>query len=295
MKAWTRGHTRARWLLLLLMICPNLAAEIRVTDFVGRDVVLARPAQRVVALAPHVVENLFSAGAGDKLVGVVSFSDFPIQAQEITPVGTHQAFSVETILSLQPDLVIMWASGNGMARLDELAILQVPIYVSEPRHLSDIGRSIRDYEILTGRAPGLPSEADRIDETIKRLRVQYSSKEDLSIFYQIWNEPLQTLNGQHLISKVMDLCGAHNVFADAATLAPRVNLEAVLERDPDLIVASGVAAGRPQWLDQWLDYPFLRAVQSDSLFFIHPDHIQRPTARILLGAERLCRQVDSRR
>jgi iron complex transport system substrate-binding protein len=179
--------------------------------------------------------------------------------------------------------------------LQELAILKAPIYVSEPRELADIGRAIRDYEILTGKPAGNPSEADRVDQTIAALRQRYQQSSPLSVFYQVWNEPLQTLNGDHLISKVIEVCGGHNAFADAASLAPRISIEAVLERDPDVIVASGMAAARPEWLDQWLDYPFLKAVKNDSLFFVHPDHLQRPTARVLLGAEELCKQLDSRR
>lgn len=284
-----------KWLYVLALLAAQATAEIRVFDFSQREVVLEQPAQRIIALAPHVVENLFSAGAGDKVVGVVSYSDFPRAALDIPEVGSYKAFSLEKIISLEPDLIVMWASGNGMARLEELAILNIPIYVSEPRKLADIGRSIRDYEKLTGADPQRTSEADRVDRTIAQLRQQYSNEKQLSVFYQVWNEPLQTLNQDHLISRVISLCGGKNVFADAQSLAPKISLEAVLKRDPDLIVASGMDIARPEWLDSWLDYPFLTAVKDEALFFVPPDHIQRPTARILLGAARLCEQIDSRR
>ena len=281
------------WLLLLVCLSTSALAEISVTDFVGRTVTLQQPAQRIVALAPHAVENLFSAGAGSKLVGVVSYSDYPEAASAITRVGTYKAFSLESILVLQPDLIVMWASGNGMTVLEDLAGLEVPVYVSEPRQLSDIGRAIRDYGRLAGSATHGDMEADRIDQVISDLRTSYGGGSSLSVLYQVWHEPLQTLNGKHLISAVINLCGGHNVFADALSLAPKISIESVLERNPDVIVASGMDIARPEWLDLWLDYPSLTAVQNQALFFIHPDHIQRPTARLLLGAQALCRQLDS--
>jgi iron complex transport system substrate-binding protein len=280
-------------LSLLLLLCPLCHAEITVSDFVGRQVTLEQPARRIVALAPHIVENLYSAGAGEALVGVVSYSDYPASARDIPRVGSYKAFSLETILALQPDLVVMWASGNGMTTLDDLAALKVPVYVSEPRHLDDIGRAIRDYGKLAGSEPAAEREALRIDGAINQLLREHEDEESISVLYQVWHEPLQTLNGKHLISAVIELCGGYNIFADAVSLAPKVSLESVLQRNPDAIVASGMDIARPEWLDLWLNYPSLSAVQNQALFFVHPDHIQRPTARVLLGAQALCHQLDS--
>ncbi|MFB3078285.1 MAG: cobalamin-binding protein, partial [Lysobacterales bacterium] len=232
-------------------------------------------------------------GAGSKLVGVVSYSNFPEDAVKITRVGSYKAFSLESILVLKPDLIVMWASGNGMTVLDDLRGLQIPVYVSEPRQLNDISRSIRDYGRLADTMAESEKEAARIEQVISELQHRYSDSEPLSVLYQVWHEPLQTLNGKHLISAVIRLCGGHNVFADALSLAPKISIESVLQRDPDVIVASGMDIARPEWLDLWLDYPSLTAVQNQALFFIHPDHIQRPTARVLLGAQELCRQLDS--
>jgi len=103
------------------------------------------------------------------------------------------------------------------------------------------------------------------------------------------------VNGEHLISEVIALCGGRNIFSDASSLAPRISIESVLSRDPDAIVASGMGEARPEWLDQWRNYPSLSAVSNGALFFINPDHVQRPTARVLLGAERLCQQLDTLR
>ena len=268
-------------------------SAITVEDFLGRQVRLEAPATRIVALAPHIVENAFSAGAGGKLVGVVSYSNYPPSASSISEVGSFNAFSLEKILSLKPDLILMWGSGNGMQALEKLETLGIPVYVSEPRKLSDVARSIRLLGKLAGTVHISEREAVRIETEFTALEQRFRSRKQLSVLYEIWNEPLQTLNGEHLISQLISLCGGRNVFADAKTLAPRINIESVLARNPDVIVASGMSRARPEWLDEWKTYPSLAAVKNNALFFVEPDRLQRPTARILTGARDLCEQLDS--
>ena len=282
-------------LLCLAIAGAALAQPLEVEDFAGRQVRLAAPAQRIVALAPHLVENLYSAGAGDKLVGVVGHSDYPPEAGAIAQVGSFNAYSVETIASLQPDLILMWGSGNGMRTLAALELLGIPIFVSEPRQLADIGRDIRLLGQLADTDTRARAEADRIDEALSALRAQYGTRGPITVFYEIWNQPLQTVNGEHLISQVIALCGGVNIFGELPTLAPQVSVEAVLARAPEAIIASGRHDMRPQWLDDWRRYPALPAVRDNALFFVDPDLLERPTARVLLGAGTLCRQLDTLR
>ncbi len=284
-----------RLVTIFLLVAGPVRAELEAEDSLGRKVSLEAPARRIVALAPHIVENTFSAGAGRHLVGVVSYSDYPPEARDIRRVGDYQAWSLESIVALRPDLVLMWSSGNGVGGFDSLERLGIPVFVSEPRELEDIPGMIRAIGRLAGTEQVSEPEAQRIEQRLAQLRATYADKRDLSVFYQVWNEPLQTVNGEHMISRVIETCGGHNVVADTASLAPTVSLESVLRRDPDVIVASGMDAARPEWLDMWDGYPYLKAVRNDALLFVHPDHIQRPTARILLGAERLCRQMDALR
>ena len=278
--------------LLFLSVIAVPAQAITVQDFSGREVTLDQPAKRIVALAPHIVENLYSAGAGDKLVGVVSYSNFPDEAKNVPEVGSYNAFSLEQVLALNPDLVVMWGSGNGMQTLSTFEALGIPVYVSELRQLSDVPKSIRNLSQLAGTPAIGEAEASRIETELNALHRRYGEKRSLSVLYQIWNDPLQTVNGEHLISEIIALCGGHNVFGDASSLAPRVSIESVLLRDPDAIVASGMGEARPEWLDQWRAYPSLTAVADEALFFVNPDHLQRPSARIVLGAQSLCQQLD---
>ncbi len=281
-----------RLALLFLVVIAVPAHAITVQDFSGREVTLAQPAERIVALAPHIVENLYSAGAGDKLVGIVSYSNFPDEAKNVPEVGTYNAFSLEQVLALQPDLVVMWGSGNGMQTLPQFETLGIPVYVSELRQLSDVPKSIRNLSQLAGTPTIGEAEASRIEAELSILKRRYKERRSLSVLYQIWNDPLQTVNGEHLISEIISLCGGYNVFGDASSLAPRISIESVLLRDPDAIVASGMGEARPEWLDEWRAYPSLTAVADNALFVVNPDHLQRPSARIVLGARSLCQQLD---
>jgi iron complex transport system substrate-binding protein len=283
----------SRSFFLALLLCATAQAGISVEDSAGRVVTLDQPARRIVALAPHIVENLFSAGAGERIVGTVDHADFPAGARQIPTVGSAHAWSLESVVALAPDLVVLWESGNGMAALPQLERLGLTAYVSEPRQPADIIDNIRDFGVLAGTSTQAESSAAAFDAAMARLEAAHSQRGSLSVFYQIWNSPLQTINGEHLISTVMRICGGRNVFDDTRQLAPQVSLEAVLERDPDVIVASGMGESRPEWLDSWRAYPQLAAVRHGALVHIHPDLIQRPTVRIAQGAALLCERMEA--
>lgn len=294
MSNW-HGLARAGFLLCALTISLSVQAGIDLIDGQGRQVHLDEPAQRIVALAPHVVENLYAAGVGDRLVGASSYSDYPPAARALPEVGGPSSLSMETILALDPDLVVAWASAQGasapaLARFERLGIA---VYVDRTRALEDIPRAIVDFGALAGQPEPAQTVATDFRRRLDALRTRYAERAPVSLFYQIWHEPLQTLGGDHFISEVIDLCGARNVFADAATLAPRIGIESVLARDPQMIVANASGASRPDWRDAWRQWPSLRAVATDHLYDVNPDLIQRPTVRILQGARRLCRDIDT--
>lgn len=278
--------------LVLLWICPLGFAEIVVEDFAGRKVVLEQAARRVVALAPHITENIFAAGAGEFIVGAVDYCDYPEAAKSIPRVGAISAYSLESIIALKPDLVVLWFNGQGSLYLEKLVALGIPVYASKPQTLESVARSIRDYGRLMGTESIANKQADVFLETLDQLRQQHQGAESLSVFYEVWNDPLQTLNGDSIISKVIELCGAKNIFSDALSVAPKVSVESVIARDPQAIIASGMGQERPEWLDEWKQYNELRAVKNNNLFHIHPDLIQRHTPRILEGAKIMCQQLD---
>ena len=269
--------------------------SVSVVDFSGATVTLNSPAKRIVSLAPHIAENVYSAGAGDKLIGVVSYSDYPPAVKDLPLVGGYASINVEKIIELQPDLIIGWESGNSSASIQQLQILGYPVYIDQPDTLADVARSIKDIGVLSGTAMEAVKVADEYTSKINKIENIFKSKSKLKTFYQVWNDPLQTINGTHIISDAIALCGGVNIYADEPVIAPVINIESILERNPDAIIASGMSSARPDWLDEWYDWPSINAVQNNHLFFVNPDHIQRHTVRILLGINAICSQLDSAR
>ena len=270
----------------------NTKHTIEVVDFTGTTVGLSKPATRIVALAPHLVENAYSAGAGEFLVGVVQHSDFPDSAKEIAIVGGYEKTNHERILELKPDLVLAWQSGNSHSSVELLRGLGLTIYVNQADTLEDVARTIRDIGKLAGTQEQAEKTASVYLETLAKVRKQYENSEKVRSFYQVWNSPLQTINGNHIISDSIELCGGTNIYAEEFALAPIVNIESVINRDPESIIASGMSATRPEWLDEWKQWQSLQAVQKNNLFYVNPDHIQRHTVRLLDGIDAICTQLD---
>jgi iron complex transport system substrate-binding protein len=279
----------------LLLLSLPLQAAVTVQDDAGRTVTLEQPARRIISLAPHVTEQLFAIGAGERIVGAVDYSDYPQQAKAIPRVGGYSRLDLERILALQPDLVVGWQSGNDARQLERLQQLGLAVYLSEPRHLDDIASNMERLGRLSGAEKQARAAAARFRQGIAALRAQHQNVARLRVFYQIWNRPLMTVNGEHLINDVITLCGGGNIFAAIDTLTPTVSEEAVLAANPQVIIASGMAAERPEWLDDWRRWPQLAAVKNKQLYVIPPDIIQRATPRLLQGAERICQLLDTAR
>ena len=284
--------------LLIFLSFPAgvMAGQVCVRDDAARAVCLPEPARRLVSLAPHATEILFAIGAGKRIVGAVNYSDWPPAARAIPRVGGYNNIDVERILALRPDLVVAWASGNNAAQLDTLERLGLAVFRNEPRRIGDIASTARRLGRLTGTESEAAAFAARFESRYRRLRAQYADRSPVRLFYQIWNRPLLTVNGEHLISDVIRLCGARNVFADLPALVPQVSVEAVLAARPEIIVAgSGMGQDRQGWLAAWRRWPSLPAVARDQLYLIDADLLQRHGPRILDGAQALCEVVEKAR
>lgn len=266
--------------------------EIKVLDDEGRSVELEKPAERIISLAPSLTELIFAAGAGEKLVGVVEYSDFPEAARALPIIGRFDLLDMERILQLQPDLVIAWQSGNPRASVKRLQDLGLTIYVAEPKDLASIPDHIERLATLAGTEAIAQLAADNFRNKLQELQTRYSSKEPVKTFYQVWDSPLISAGGNELINDIISLCGGENIFADIKLVAPKINIEAVLMRNPQAIIASGMDVERPEWLDDWKNWPSLNAVSKGNLFFVPPDLVQRHTPRALQGADTMCSQID---
>jgi len=276
------------WMLLNGPVWP----DIQITDDAGQQIVLPQPAQRIVSLSPHITELLFAVGAGAAVVGTSEFSDYPEAARAIPRVGGGGGLDLEAILALQPDLVIAWESGNPAGQARRLQQLGLPVFFSDPGNLEDIISSLERFGELTGRQEEAYAQARAFADRLDGLRRTYSGRDEITVYYQIWEHPLMTVNGRHIVSDVIRLCGGRNVFADLPVLAPQIDSEAVLAMDPDVIVV-GDAAGEPAAsLSAWERWPELKAVRQGHLYTIQRELLVRQTPRLLEGAGQLCRLLE---
>ncbi|TLF48745.1 cobalamin-binding protein [Halomonas urmiana] len=266
-----------------------------VADDAGREVCLDAPARRIVALSPGVTELLYAAGAGERVVGAVSFSDYPAEAARLPRVGSYDRLDLEALLALEPDLVVAWAGGNPREQVDRLPRLGLPVFFSDAGDFAAIASSLERFGALAGTETVADEAARALREGVTALREQHAEAAPIPVFYQVWEQPLMTVNGEHWISQALALCGGENLFAEEAPLVPRIGVEAVLARDPEAIITGGMGEPDSSWLEAWRDFPEMTAVRRDNLFFIDPDLVQRATPRLLEGTRALCDRLESAR
>ena len=281
--------------IVLSALTVQAYSVVEVYDDEGTQITLAIPAQRIVSLAPSLTELIYSAGAGENLVGVVEHSDFPAAAKALPIVGRFDLLDIERILELDPDLVVAWQTGNPRSSVHQLRQLGLTVYVAEPKSLAAIPSHIERLAVLAGKELNDLKVIYDFRQKLEVLDSKYRHQSPVTIFYQVWDRPLITAGGNELINDIIRLCGGRNVFANIRRVAPKVSREAVLKRNPEVIIASGMDIERPEWLDDWLRWPSLKAVANKNLFFVPPDLLQRHTPRALLGAAQICDQLDQAR
>ena len=292
----TKASFSLRVLVGVALTClGSQAYAVEVADDRGQTVSLDAPARRVVTLAPHLTEILFHIGSGDLLVGVMDHSDFPTAAQHLPRVGNHSRLDIEAILALKPDLIVGWESGNPPGDIALLETLGLPVFVSESRTLADIASLMSRLGMLVGKPEFAGQQADDFTQGSEELAVSYASRSRLRVFYQVWDEPLYTLNRDHIISGLIADCGGVNIFADTAALSPAVSLESVIARDPEVIVGGSSDNTIPGWVERWQNWPSVTAVRLGQVHVINADHIGRMGPRLLEGMRALCHAIDQAR
>ena len=275
-----------------LLCAASLAqsAPVTVQDDTGNSLTLLAPAKRIVSLAPHTTELLFAVGAGSEVVGVSQFSDYPDAAKRLPQVGGSSGFDLERIAALRPDLVVIWKSGTSAAQVASLKKLGFPVFESEPHDFAAIASSLERLGKLAGETDEGKAAADAFRARWQALAVRYTHASPVTVFYQIWNEPLMTLNDHHLASVAIAVCGGRNVFGALPALAPTVNAEAVLQADPEVIL-TGSDAGADA-LAPWKKFSQLKAVRRDNLFALDSGILTRGSPRVLDGTEAVCGKLD---
>ena len=271
-------------------------APFTLTDDRGRSVRLNHFARRIISLSPNITELVFAAGAGDKLVGVSSYSDYPDVAKSIPGIGDSSSLDLERIVVLKPDLVIAWNSGNKVADIDKLERLGLTVFITEATKLEDIPRLLRKIGKLAGTLAIAELAASAFEAELRKIKQRYRSRQQVEVLYLIWHRPLMTVSDNHIISDIINICGGINVFAAAPSLTLVISAESILGADPQIIISSmPLVSPETGRRELWQRFPHIRAVRNNHLFFVHPDLIHRQTPRMLQAAKTVCEQLESAR
>lgn len=284
---------RIAFLFSLALAVFAAQAEIRVVDDSGREVVLKSPARRIVSLAPHTTETLFEAGAGDFIVGTVKYADHPEAAKKIPRVGDSAMLDMERIVSLRPDLIVVWLHGNSEKHLEKVRKLGIPMFYNRPNKLADIPSSIARLGRLAGTERQARKSAEAFATRVAALERRYALRPPVSVFFQVWEKPLLTINGTQIISDVIRLCGGRNVFAEEKLLVPSVDVEAVVKADPEAVLRTGRTTDAESAFAPWRKLAAFRPTASGNLVLLETDALGRPSPRILDGAAVMCEQLEA--
>jgi iron complex transport system substrate-binding protein len=265
------------------------ARALQANDDRGVTISLGRPPERVVALAPHLAEIAFAAGAGAKVAGVSSFSRHPAEAERLPVVASHGRVDIERLIALRPDLVLAWRSGNSPLQIDRLERIGIRVFVTEVRTLADIPRIVRAVGALAGSVDVAEARAREFESEVEELRLRHARERRVAVFLEIWHRPMLTVNGAHLISDVLRHCGGRNVFAAAKTLTPLVSREQILAARPEAIVTSGFGS---EALQAWRGLESVPAVRNRKIYAIDPDWLHAQGPHVREGVRALCGRLE---
>lgn len=271
------------------------ATTLEQVDDRGSVISLSAPPVRVVSLAPHLTEILFDIGAGQRLVGVMAFSDFPEQAKALPRVGNHSHLNFEQILSLQPDLILGWRGGNRESDLKVLRDFGLKVFETDPRTLEDVAALMRRLGMILGVPEAAEDRARHFEEAVTRLRKTRSNRRPLRVFYQVWDQPIYTLNGDHVVSQMIEGCGGTNVFSALDALSPVVSIEAVLDTDPEVILGPLESDQSASWMTRWESWPQVKAVANKQVHSIPADLVARMGPRLVDAMAAICGSLSTAR
>lgn len=250
-------------------------------------------AQRVVTFAPHLAEIMFEVGAGDRLVGVSAWSDYPRAVLELPEIGDAFTVDQEQLSLLRPDLLLVWASGMPAHTVDDLRQRGYRVESITTRNLADVAAAMRRVGELTGHTEEGESAAARFEAVFDELRQAHADAEPISVFFQISARPLYTINREHFISEIIAVCGGQSIFDELDEFAPPVSVEAVLDRDPEVMLA-GANLGNAAF-DEWQRWPDMKANRLGNQFLLPDETVGRPSPRLTMAARSVCLALDQAR
>lgn len=279
-------------LALLCAVAFDASAAITVLDDDGRPVTLQKPAMRVIAMAPHVTEMLYAAGGAARIVAAVDYSDYPEAAKLLPRVGSNRQIDMERVAALKPDLIVVWLHGASERQIEQIRQLGIPLFHSEPKKLDDIASNLSRLGKLMGTESVADAAASGVRRQLTALASRYAARPPVRLFYQVWDKPLYTLNGSHIVSDAIRLCGGVNIFANMKVTAPVVGIEAVLQEDPEAIFSTAEKSTDEGGIGIWRQFPSMTAVRRANLFRVDGNLLNRAGPRMVAGAAALCEKLE---
>lgn len=281
--------------LLIVLGCASVidaASAVTVTDDFGRNVTVRSPPLRIVSLAPGPSAMLRAAGAGNQLVASIEYSGELAAERKLPQIGSADAIDMERLIALKPDVVVVWPDGNNPAQVAAIERLGIPVYRQEAVTLDGIGASLRRLGRLTGTSAVADREASALEAKLAALRREYSNADQPpTVLLEVWDRPLYTVGGRELMSDALRVCGARNVFADLPQRAPAIGIEAVLARNPDIIIAAASPGMGASWLAEWKRFHSLRAVRTGRLLAFEDQRLVGLGPGIIDATAELCRKI----
>lgn len=253
----------------------------------------AAPPQRIVSLAPHLTELAFTAGAGDRIVATVEYSDHPAAARKIPRIGDAFRVDLERLVALRPDAVLVWESGNPAPTIERIRELHLPVIAFETQRLEHVATALREIGRLAGTSEIAEGAAADYERRIQQLRAEYRNRTPVRVFIEVDDQPLYTVNGKQIISEIVELCGGRNVFADLNEFAPAIGIEAVIAANPQAIISTDDTV--PDAAAAWQRWRHIEAVRIGNVYTLRSDDIARATTRLTVAAESVCRTLDTAR
>jgi iron complex transport system substrate-binding protein len=253
----------------------------------------AAPPQRIVSLAPHLTELAFTAGAGDRIVATVEFSNHPDAARAIPRIGDAFRVDLERLLALRPDVVLVWESGTPAPTVERIRALKLPVVSFQTQRLEHVATVLREIGRLAGTSAVAERAASDYERRIQQLRDQYRDRAPLRVFIEVDDRPLYTVNGRQIMSEIVELCGGRNVFAELSELAPAISIEAVIAANPQVIISTDDTV--PDAAAAWSRWHHIDAVRTKNVYTLRSDDIARATTRLTVAAEAVCRTLDTAR
>lgn len=295
-----KPELRTRWALAataLLVTSSSHGVEPsrQVRDDAGDQITLGAAPCRFVSLAPGTTAMLYAAGAAHCLVGTIAHSTEPPEATKLPIVGDAETLDFEQLLSLRPTVVVVAVDVVQRVRIDRIRAMGIPVYQVHVTRLAGMPESVRRLGALAGTEAAADQKAGELATELAALDTRYRSRAPVRVLYQIWDRPIYTIGGRHVITDALTLCGAVNIFADLSTAAPAVTREAAVLRKPDLIIASAPPGAADDWLAEWRKFPALAAVRDRQLVSYSDERIDRMGPSVITATGSLCAVIDQAR